>query len=655
MRLQSLVTCLSLSLMHSLPASAISLVQNSHSIKAPTAPPYVADQLLVSFKPGVRKAVIAEVHRLAGARVIKTIEPLGIQLVEVPANTVPDKLALYRRNPNTKYAEPNYNRLLDPLQPTLIPDEGTGPLLGSYFNQQWGMNNQGQFFYYFNLMSGTSDADIDAPQGWDIAESMGVSLGYPEVKVAILDTGVDCEHVDLRTDNSEIKCADIINYTSSPSVGDLFGHGTHVAGIVAANTNNTLGVAGVAEFAYLGSFKVCDDSGACPDDAILSGITDATLAGYHVINMSFGGPDGSQALVDAVNYAWANGVVLVSSAGNENATDIGYPARLTNVIAVAASDADDNRASFSNYGNQVAVTAPGDTILSTMPMDFCPGDPEGCYEFLSGTSMSGPLVAGIAALVWSRDDVSTNEQVRYIIENSSDKTGAGAQNLLSWTTYGRVNLANALSYPVQSGNLPPTASFNYACVGLSCSFNGGGSTDPDGDITTYAWSFGDGNNANGITTNHMYGATGSYTATLTVTDNQDATNATSKVLTVTATANTPPTAYFTVSCTGLSCTFDGTGSSDPDNGDTLTQYDWNFGGSGTQNGSGAIVKYDYDSSGNYNISLTVTDSANATDTANTSVRVKDNGKSSGDSGSGDGNTSDPGDFCQRKPEHPKCQ
>jgi thermitase len=618
-------------------------------------PPFAEGEVLVAFKPGVRAMMMADIHRSLGGRVIKNIEPLGIQLVAVPAGSVMEKLALYRRSPYTRYAEPNYYRLLGPLQPTLIPDEGDGSLLGEYFDDQWGLHNTGQSFYYFNLMSGTADADIDAAEGWDRANTLGITLGSPEIKVAILDTGVDCAHVDLLTDSGEVKCADITNYTDSPTANDAFGHGTHVAGIVAANTDNTLGVAGVAEQAFLGSFKVCDDNGACPDAAIISGLIEAADAGYQVINMSFGGPDGSQALTDAVEYAWSKGVVLVSSAGNENSTEVGYPARLTRVIAVGATDADDNRASFSNYGDLVSVAAPGDTILSTMPMALCAGDPTGCYEFLSGTSMAGPHVAGIAALVWARDDVSSNEQVRYIIENSADMTGAAGQNLLSWTQYGRANLAQAMSYPTQSGNLPPQPSFYYVCSGLSCDFNGGGSSDPDGDISGYNWSFGDGDSGSGVTANHRYAGSGTYTVTLTVTDDLDASSSTSKTLTVNAASNTPPTAAFSYTCSGRSCTFDGTASSDADNGDTIVQYAWTFGGSGTQNGSGAIVKYDYDSSGTYSVTLTVTDSADATGSATTAVRVKDKGKSTGSTDAGDGGGNDPGSFCERKPDHPKCQ
>ncbi len=625
------------------------------SVEKSTPAPFSSDQVLVAFKAGISSTAIAETHRLANGHAVKIIKQLGIQVVAIPANTVQETLALYRRNPNVRYAEPNYFRLLSPPQPTLIPGEGSGPLLGDYFPQQWGLHNTGQPFYYFNLMSGTVDADIDAPLGWDSVEAMGASLGNPEVKVAILDTGVDCGHVDLLDDNGAIKCSDTINYTGSSTAGDAYGHGTHVAGIIAANANNSLGVAGVAELALLGSFKVCDDGGVCPDDAIISGITDASLAGYDVINMSFGGPDGSQALEDAVEFAWESGVVLVSSAGNDGSTSVGYPAGLARVIAVAASDANDNRASFSNYGEQVSVTAPGDTILSTMPMDLCPGDPEGCYEFLSGTSMSGPHVSGIAALVFARADVSTNEQVRFIIENSAEKTGAAGQNLLGWTQYGRVNLAGALDYATQGGNIPPSASFYYACVGLNCNFDAGDSSDADGDITNYSWAFGDGNSASGVSANHTFGAGGTYTVTLTVTDNLDATDSISKQTTVTTPSNTPPVAAFSYTCDGRSCTFDGTASSDVDPGDNITQYNWNFGSSGTQQGSGAIVRYDYDSSGTYAVALSVTDSTGATDTASTTVRVKDKGKSSGDSAPTDGEPTDPGTFCQRKPDHPKCQ
>lgn len=655
MRPLIITVCVSLLFCLSSPVSAEVLPPGSHTYQVATPASYASDQILVAFKRGISNAIIADVHRMAGGRVVKSHKQLGLQVVAIPANTVTEKLALYRRNPYVKYAEPDYNRVLSPPQPTLIPSEGSGPLLGDYFDEQWGFNNTGQSFYYFGLISGTPDADIDAAEGWDIVESLGLTLGNPEVKVAILDTGIDCGHVDLLTDNGEIKCTDIMNYTTSPTASDEFGHGTHVAGTVAANTNNSVGVAGIAEIAYLGNFKVCDDSGVCQDDAIINGLLDATQAGYQVVNMSFGGPEVSQAVIDAVNYAWDNGVVLVSSAGNENSTNVGFPANLDNVIAVAASDADDNRASYSDYGNLVSVAAPGDNILSTMPMVMCGDDPTGCYEFLAGTSMASPHVAGIAALVWARSDVTTNQQVRFVLENSADKTGAGGQNLLSWTQYGRVNMASALTYPIDNGNLSPTATFSYACTGLNCDFSASSSKDPDGNITAYDWTFGDGSSGSGLTTSHGYNAAGTYTVTLTVTDNLNATGSDSKSVTVSAASNTAPVAAFSFSCNGLSCTFDGSTSSDPDPGDSITKYTWNFDGSGTMLGSGGIVKYNYDAAGTYNVSLEVTDESSATGTTNASVRVKDKGKTSGSSGSSSGGTSDPGSFCDRKPNHPKCQ
>jgi len=655
MRPPVITVCLSLLFWLSLPVTAAVLPPGSHIKQVAKPSPYANDKILVAFKRGISSTVIADVHRIAGGRVLKSLKPLGIQVVAIPTNSVKEKLALYRRNPYVTYAEPDYNRVLSPPQPTLIPSEGSGPLLGDYFSEQWGFNNTGQSFYYFGLISGTPDADIDAAEAWDTVASLGFKLGNPEVKVAILDTGIDCGHVDLLADNGDIKCTDIMNYTTSPTASDEFGHGTHVAGTVAANTDNSIGVAGIAEVAYLGNFKVCDDSGVCQDDAIINGLLDATSAGYQVVNMSFGGPEISQAVIDTVNYAWANGVVLVSSAGNDNSTNVGFPANLDNVIAVAASDADDNRASYSDYGNLVSVAAPGDNILSTMPMVMCGDDPTGCYEFLAGTSMASPHVSGIAALVWARSDVSTNEQVRYIIENSADKTGAAGQNLLSWTQNGRVNLAKALTYPIDNGNIAPTASFSYACIGLNCDFSASSSNDPDGNITSYDWTFGDGNSASGLTANHAYSTGGTYTVSLTVTDNNSATGNDSKSVTVSSTSNTAPIASFSFSCNALSCTFDGSTSSDADPGDSITQYTWNFGGSGTLLGSGGIVKYDYDSAGTYTVSLEVTDESSATGSTNTSVHVKNKGKTSGSTGGDSGGTSDPGSFCARKPDHPKCQ
>src|SRR6185295_8679125 len=196
----------------------------------------------------------------------------------------------------------------------------------------------------------------------------------------------------------------------------------HVAGTIAAAMNNPTGnppdeegVVGVAPNARIRAYKVCRADGTCDDFAVELAINQAVLDGAKVINMSFGGADYSQSLNDVVQAAWNAGVVLVAGAGNDGTTAPFYPAALDHIVSVAAFDENGQRASFSNYGSWVDVSAPGNVIMSTYPMSTCdaasmPGQ-IGCYTWLSGTSMATPHVSGAAALIWSRGDVTSNQQV----------------------------------------------------------------------------------------------------------------------------------------------------------------------------------------------------------------------------------------------------
>ena len=175
--------------------------------------------------------------------------------------------------------------------------------------------------------------------------------------------------------------------------------------------------------------------------------------------MSLGESEYSQSLNDAVQDAWNAGVVIVAGAGNDGTTAPFYPAAFDNVISVAAFDEDHRRPSFSNYGSWVDISAPGNVIMSTYPMAACgssttPGD-TGCYAWNTGTSMATPHVAGAAALIWSRSDVTSNSQVVDILLNSADGQGVSTVRLDSWTIHGGLNLHDAISYGLT--NLPPDA------------------------------------------------------------------------------------------------------------------------------------------------------------------------------------------------------
>lgn len=437
-----------------------------------TPPAFVPDQVVVSFKPGTPGEAKRAAHAQAGGRVINTHAAINADLAVIPSGTVLNKIAVYKRNPNVRYAEPNYYRIL-----STAPSEGYDSFVCSdyYWDEQWALNNKGQSLLDPATgectFTGGVDADIDWLEAWD----SGVR-GRSTIKIAIVDTGIEATHPDLESKIVETWVATTI--PEGPE--DLIGHGTHVAGIAAAATNNGLGISGVGINAMVGSLKACKcypgpgwlcQTGICEDWDTAEAILRATAEGYHVINMSFGGPYVSSPLGDAVNQALSAGLVLVSSAGNEYSyNEHSYPAAFDGVIAVAATDRYDNLASFSNFGDWVEIAAPGVDILSAYPGAGCGGIAD-CYNWLSGTSMASPIVAGAAALVFDSiggaDSIVTSIPLRNdvinTILNNADHTGALGQNMLAWTQHGRLNIQAALT------GTPP-------------SYCGDGTCDPNEDV-----------------------------------------------------------------------------------------------------------------------------------------------------------------------------
>ncbi len=374
----------------------------------------VPGEVLVKFRPGTPAQAIADAHRQNGGRVKEEIPGIGVQVVQVPPGQERARAAAYARNPNVLYAEPNgVWEVVDP------PNDPR-------FGEQWGLHNTGQ-------SGGTADADIDAPEAWDTTAGSGTIL------IAILDTGIDQSHEDLKA-----KLAGNVNFSSSRTVDDRYGHGTHVAGIAAAVTNNRLGVAGTCPACKLLNVKVLDDNGFGSWSAIANGIRWAADKGAKVINMSLGGYSASRTVEDAVNYAWGKGVVLVAAAGNDNTDSKLYPAAYDNVIAVAATNNKDEKASFSNYGDWVDIGAPGASILSTAPDHRNRIWGRGVkYAYASGTSMATPFVAGVAGLVWARGTCSTSDNacVRSAVEGNVD-TPSALSGL--WPSGGRLNACKAM-------------------------------------------------------------------------------------------------------------------------------------------------------------------------------------------------------------------
>jgi len=313
---------------------------------------YVRDEVLVRFKPearterGVVQASAAAAHAKLGAVVKEEFTGVpGLQLVKLPAEvTVPDAVAQYQRNPDVLYAEANYLQYAD-----AIPNN-------PYFKYQWGLQNTGQTI---KGVTGTLGADIDAIDAWN------KTMGSNDVIVASIDTGVDYREPNLAP--NIVNGWDFITNSNDPM--DRDGHGTHVAGIIAAAGNSGIGVAGVMWKADIMPLRVIGPSGAAINN-IIKAIDYANSHGASIINMSFGGSTYSQAEKDAID---ASPALFVCSAGNSdsnNDQEPHYPSSYSsdNIIAVAATDQNDALASFSNYGpNSVQVAAPGTNILSTVP------------------------------------------------------------------------------------------------------------------------------------------------------------------------------------------------------------------------------------------------------------------------------------------------
>jgi thermitase len=352
------------------------------------------ERILVKFKPGTPWNDIAQVHNRVGGKVESIIPEIGVHVVTVPHGQGATKSAAYRMQKGVRCAE------MDGVaQVADVPND-------QYFGEQWGMTK------------------VQAPESWDITQ------GSPEISIAILDTGIDMDHPDLAA-----KIVSDVNFSDSPT-SDYNGHshGTHVAGIAAAISNNSIGVAGLGHDCSLMNVKVLGDDGYGYYSWIAEGIIWAADNGADVINLSVGGDSPSEVLKDAVDYAWSKGAVIVAGAGNNGSSSPFYPAYYTNCIAVGATDTSDNIPSWSNHGNWVDVAAPGLSIYSTMP--------GGQYYYKHGTSMACPHVAGLAGLLFSttmdaNGNGMLNDEVRSTIEVTCDNLGIDV-------AYGRINAYRAV-------------------------------------------------------------------------------------------------------------------------------------------------------------------------------------------------------------------
>lgn len=387
---------------------------------------YVPGQLIVKFKNTTNIGFEGnKLHRSKGGVVLKTLAMIGtarIELIQLPKDIdVRTAMQFYMSDPTVEYAEPNYKRYIK----STIPND-------TYFVRQWALYNTGQ------MMNGTPGADIKAPLAWEF------SRGSSNLVIAVIDTGVDYNHEDLYGriwKNISEDCNNRIDDDGNGYVDDCYGwnfvdknndpmdyhgHGTHIAGVIGAVTNNNLKIAGILWDVRIMPLKFVRSDGEGTVADSIAAIYYAVKMGAKIINASYGFSEYSQAEYDSIADANQKGVLFVAAAGNESANnDITpvYPCNygLPNIICVAASDQNDNISSFSNFGpSKVDVAAPGVNILSLIP-DSGFGLNQ---SFSDGTSIAASHVVGLAGLILTQPEyVSLGlsiYQTRAFIEDYAD-------------------------------------------------------------------------------------------------------------------------------------------------------------------------------------------------------------------------------------------
>jgi subtilisin family serine protease/PKD repeat protein len=370
-------------------------------------------------------------------RIVNTVslKDMVIAVVaDVPLNTVSSFIEQMSKNPFVRYVEPNMKR-----QALLEPNDIN-------WTVQWGPKK------------------IEANYAWN------TTLGSSDIIVAVVDTGVDYTHPDL-AGNYLALGYDWVN--DDPYPLDDFGHGTHCAGIIAAVINNSIGIAGLAQVKIMAE-KVLDDWGYGSDDWVANGIIHAADYGAKIISMSLGGYGYSRLLHEAVKYAYDDGVLLVAAAGNDNVNLKSYPAAYEEVVAVSATNQNDLKAWFSNWGEWIELAAPGVSIYSTMPTYHVTLNDYGYlnnYDYMGGTSMACPHVAGTAALIWSQYPDATNDWVRTQLRCTIDDLGVSGFD--EYYGYGRVNARKAVQQepPEHDLLILNVQGPKYICPGDQASYN----------------------------------------------------------------------------------------------------------------------------------------------------------------------------------------
>jgi Subtilase family len=365
------------------PASGES-VEGTLLVQTEDAVQEVPDRLVVGFEENASSAAASAVIEEVDGTVKRSLSAIDASVIEVEGGQSEEAVALLEAEPAVEYVEPEV--LLEASD--VLPND-------ALWSQQWGPQR------------------VRAPAAWEATRGSG------SVVVAVLDTGVDAAHPDLR--GALVPGFDVVNNDTNPT--DDNGHGTAAAGVVAARTNNALGQAGVCWSCAIMPVKVLGADGRGTTSAIASGILWAVAHGADVINLSLGGTGTTSALEDAVAHAASEGIVVVAAAGNNGNQTVFYPAAYPQVISVAATTSSDRRYGWSNYGSWVQVAAPGCNVA--------PGTSGGYVNFC-GTSSATPVVSGIAALAYSLRPTLLKTSFEQALRSTAVPVGSMVQ-------YGRVN------------------------------------------------------------------------------------------------------------------------------------------------------------------------------------------------------------------------
>lgn len=338
-------------------------------------------------------------------RKVRQISPLDVQVISVPRADLEKTLKSLSRDKAVQYAQP-----CSVVKAMQAPND---PL----FSQQY------------------APRLTKAVEAWPASRGQGVSI-------AIVDTGIDPEHPDLKR---KLKPG-FNTLDQGVDVRDENGHGTHCAGIAAAATNNGVGIAGIAPDASILPIKSLGRSGQGSDATVAEGIVWAADHGASIISLSLGTPDDTQVLKEACEYAIKKGAFLVAAMGNAGNDQKSYPAAYPGVMAVGATGEEDQPAEFSQYGEWISVSAPGVAIYSTFPTytvelnDY--GYPQD-YAAIDGTSQATPIAAGVAALLKAKYPKLTAAELKQKIETSADRVGGSGFDI--HFGHGRINALRALS------------------------------------------------------------------------------------------------------------------------------------------------------------------------------------------------------------------